>query len=465
MRRVSLRRSPTSSRTCRLQATSSPSSPTRATSIRLTMQTLARETNLSETVFVLPPSSDDADVRIRIFTPARELPFAGHPTLGSAFVLGGPLSKIVIRIETDSGVVPVELTREGPRIVFGEMEQPIPPWKLEPNARADLRRARRRRRPELPVERYDLGPGHVYVALGSPEEVAGATTRPGRARSGRPADGVNCFAHVAGAALEDAHVRARARRRRGPRHRVRSRPAGRSISRVTDGSRSASRSRSRRGPSCSRPSTLYAQVERRGRSHRPRARRRLGRRRRARRVQLLSCNRLDLRQLDGERSPEHAAVAASRRAGCGPRRPPCRGRPRRSPPHGRAAGRGRTRARSRLRRARRRSGASCRRPRPPSPRRQQRRRRRGRFSSSSACRLEHVVERLDLLRLEIDREAARLGRRRSRSSSGQHRGDNGSRTAGGADRREAGAPRDDIAGHERIAGTGRVGVESDARLT
>ena len=66
----------------------------------LTMQTLARETNLSETVFVLPPSSDDADVRIRIFTPANELPFAGHPTLGAAFVLGGPLSKIVIRIET-----------------------------------------------------------------------------------------------------------------------------------------------------------------------------------------------------------------------------------------------------------------------------------------------------------------------------------------------------------------------------
>jgi len=62
----------------------------------LTMQLLARETNFSETVFVLPPSSVDADVRIRIFTPARELPFAGHPTLGAAFVLGGPLSKIVI---------------------------------------------------------------------------------------------------------------------------------------------------------------------------------------------------------------------------------------------------------------------------------------------------------------------------------------------------------------------------------
>jgi len=86
-----------------------------------TMQSLAREMAFSETVFVLPPEAADADVRIRIFTPASELPFAGHPTLGSAFVLGGPLQKIVIRIETGAGVVPVELERDGPRIVFGRM--------------------------------------------------------------------------------------------------------------------------------------------------------------------------------------------------------------------------------------------------------------------------------------------------------------------------------------------------------
>src|SRR5207247_5441549 len=51
----------------------------------LTMQALARELNFSESVFVLPPRADDADVRIRIFTPGSELPFAGHPTLGAAF--------------------------------------------------------------------------------------------------------------------------------------------------------------------------------------------------------------------------------------------------------------------------------------------------------------------------------------------------------------------------------------------
>src|SRR5262249_2515685 len=90
------------------------------------MQALALEMGFSESVFVLPPEDPGADVRIRIFTPGRELPFAGHPTLGAAFVLGGPLQKIVIRLETGAGVVPVELERDGPRIVFGWMEQPVP---------------------------------------------------------------------------------------------------------------------------------------------------------------------------------------------------------------------------------------------------------------------------------------------------------------------------------------------------
>src|ERR1700719_2879776 len=94
----------------------------------LTMQALAKEMNFSETVFVLPPHTDDADVRIRIFTPGTELSFAGHTTLGTAFVLGGPLQKIVLRIETGAGVVPVELQREGPEIVFGWMDQPLPNW-------------------------------------------------------------------------------------------------------------------------------------------------------------------------------------------------------------------------------------------------------------------------------------------------------------------------------------------------
>jgi trans-2,3-dihydro-3-hydroxyanthranilate isomerase len=157
-----------------------------------TMRRLAREMNLSETVFVLPATVDDADVRIRIFTPEVELPFAGHPTLGSAFVLGGPLQKIVIRLETGSGVVPVELERDGPRIVFGWMEQPLPVWRVDPDGEAILA-ALGVASSGLPIEQYDLGPGHVYLELGSAAEVAGL--QPDVGALGRATTyGVNTFA-------------------------------------------------------------------------------------------------------------------------------------------------------------------------------------------------------------------------------------------------------------------------------
>jgi trans-2,3-dihydro-3-hydroxyanthranilate isomerase len=160
------------------------------------MQSLAREMSFSETVFVLPPTTKDADVRIRIFTPSLELPFAGHPTLGAAFVLGGPLSKIVIRLETGSGVVPVALEREGPKIVFGRMEQPIPAWEAVEDPAPTLA-AIGVERSSLPVERYDLGPGHVYIELGSPEAVQRLSPDIA-ALAAATQDGVNCFAHVDG---------------------------------------------------------------------------------------------------------------------------------------------------------------------------------------------------------------------------------------------------------------------------
>ena len=135
------------------------------------LQPLAREMNLSETVFTYTPEGD-GHARIRIFTPTVEVPFAGHPTLGSAFVLGGPLQLHEIRLETGSGVVPVRLEREGPRIVFGRMEQPLPT--VEPYDGADeLLSALGVERSELPVEVYDNGLRHVYVTLASEGDVAG----------------------------------------------------------------------------------------------------------------------------------------------------------------------------------------------------------------------------------------------------------------------------------------------------
>jgi trans-2,3-dihydro-3-hydroxyanthranilate isomerase len=163
----------------------------------LTMQALAKEMNFSETVFVLPPQSEDADVRIRIFTPATELSFAGHPTLGTAFVLGGPLQKIILRIEMAAGIVPVELEREGPKIVFGWMEQPVPTW--EPFERTpELFSALGVAGSGLPVDVYDNGVEHLFVELATPEEVA-ALTPDTRALGALTWAGAHCFArHGAG---------------------------------------------------------------------------------------------------------------------------------------------------------------------------------------------------------------------------------------------------------------------------
>ncbi|MBA2537684.1 MAG: PhzF family phenazine biosynthesis protein, partial [Actinobacteria bacterium] len=117
------------------------------------------------------PAAGDGDVWIRIFTPMAELPFAGHPVLGTAFVLGGPLQRIELRLETGAGVVPVTLEREGARIVFGWMSLPIP--RIEAFEREDeLLAALRVERSALPVELYDLGIRHVMVALPNADAVA-----------------------------------------------------------------------------------------------------------------------------------------------------------------------------------------------------------------------------------------------------------------------------------------------------
>jgi len=134
------------------------------------MQRAARELNLSETVFFLPPARH-GDVRVRIFTKASELPFAGHPVLGSAFVLGQVMGAARVVLETGAGPVPVELERDGDRITFGRMEQPIPAPEPYEHA-AELLAALGVRRSGLPVEAYPNGPRHVYVELGSEAEVA-----------------------------------------------------------------------------------------------------------------------------------------------------------------------------------------------------------------------------------------------------------------------------------------------------
>jgi trans-2,3-dihydro-3-hydroxyanthranilate isomerase len=136
-----------------------------------TMQALAFELGFSESVFVLPPEQGGT-VRIRIFTPRTELPFAGHPVLGAAWVLAAPLQRGVVELETGRGIVPVEVERdESGAISFGRMQQPIPT--VEPYGDSEpLFRALGVTGSRAPVETYDNGPRFTFVVLDSAEDVA-----------------------------------------------------------------------------------------------------------------------------------------------------------------------------------------------------------------------------------------------------------------------------------------------------
>jgi len=151
------------------------------------MQAIAREMNLSETTFVLPPTDPCAAYRMRIFTPARELPFAGHPSIGTAWVLARakrfPLREPVTRIwqEVGIGTLPLDIEVRGGapgRVVmtqgspvFGPvLGSPAPvaaalglsPAALEPG----------------PVQVVSTGIGHLLVRVPDLETLAGLRPDP-----------------------------------------------------------------------------------------------------------------------------------------------------------------------------------------------------------------------------------------------------------------------------------------------
>jgi trans-2,3-dihydro-3-hydroxyanthranilate isomerase len=159
------------------------------------MQRAARELNLSETVFVLRSADPHAHLRVRIFTPRTELPFAGHPVLGTAFVVGRAMGSNVVRLETGLGLVAVRLERtDGGAPVYGEMEQFVP--SVEPFEAVDELVAALGAAPDhsgLPIEAYPNGPVHVYVQF--PSEDAVAALRPDLGALERLGEyGINCFA-------------------------------------------------------------------------------------------------------------------------------------------------------------------------------------------------------------------------------------------------------------------------------
>src|SRR6266851_6559199 len=93
------------------------------------MQAMAREMNLSETTYIFPrdaATERDHGIRVRIFTVQEELPFAGHPTLGTAFVLRGDSGAPEVRLDLKVGTIPVRFEDTAGKPVFGEMTQAEP---------------------------------------------------------------------------------------------------------------------------------------------------------------------------------------------------------------------------------------------------------------------------------------------------------------------------------------------------
>jgi PhzF family phenazine biosynthesis protein len=137
------------------------------------MQHFAHWTNLSETTFVLPPTTPDADYRVRIFTPGLELPFAGHPTLGTCHAWltagGAPRGDAAIVQECGAGLVPIRRTDAGvafqapPLVRSGPVEDEL-------HARV-ARMLGIDRAAMVDVQWVDNGPGWIGVLLAEPEQV------------------------------------------------------------------------------------------------------------------------------------------------------------------------------------------------------------------------------------------------------------------------------------------------------
>lgn len=135
------------------------------------MQRFAHWTNLSETTFVLAPSTSDADYRVRIFTPVAELPFAGHPTLGTchAWLEAGGADKDVVVQECAAGLISIHRTGDGlafaapPLVKEGPVEESLV---VHISALLGIEREE-----IVDAQWVDNGPGWVAVLLSSAEEV------------------------------------------------------------------------------------------------------------------------------------------------------------------------------------------------------------------------------------------------------------------------------------------------------
>ena len=137
------------------------------------MQALAKEMNLSETTFVLPrdPATErERGVRVRIFTVQEELPFAGHPTLGTAFALRGASGAQVITLDLNVGKVPVSFEEIAGQPTFGEMTQVDPVFMMQHDREAVAKATGLSSQsfdPSLPIETVSTGVPFTVVPVKS----------------------------------------------------------------------------------------------------------------------------------------------------------------------------------------------------------------------------------------------------------------------------------------------------------
>jgi trans-2,3-dihydro-3-hydroxyanthranilate isomerase len=137
------------------------------------MQSIAKEMNLSETTFILPRDAAierEQGVRVRIFTVQEELPFAGHPTLGTAFALRGQSGAEKVELELNVGKVPVHFEERAGQPPFGEMTQIDPTFGM-PHDREAVARATGLRTQDLddslPLQTVSTGLPYTVVPLKS----------------------------------------------------------------------------------------------------------------------------------------------------------------------------------------------------------------------------------------------------------------------------------------------------------
>lgn len=184
------------------------------------MQSIAREFNLSETVFVCPPVDVKSRASLRIFTPGRELPFAGHPTVGAAVLLairdhGGQHGHVAFDLEEKVGLVPCSVEVESDGMGKAVFSLPRLPWSLG-EAAHDLAVAQalslkpgdigfERHRPSV----YSAGNGFSLVPVSGQDALARVRPDLGHWQGIRPADHPNVFVYTRQTSDAAHHYRAR----------------------------------------------------------------------------------------------------------------------------------------------------------------------------------------------------------------------------------------------------------------